>query len=40
MRDRVSVLLPIVFHISLPMLLVLILLVGNAVLSQGSAFIR
>jgi hypothetical protein len=40
MRDRVSGLLHIVFHAGLPILLVLILLVGNALLSDHSGLIR
>jgi hypothetical protein len=40
MRDRTASLLQILFHTGLPMLLVLILLVGNALLSQGSALMR
>ena len=40
MHDRVSGLLYIVFHSGLPIVLVLILLVGNALLSDASGLIH
>jgi hypothetical protein len=40
MRNHVPGLLHILFHSGLPILLVLILLVGNAVLSDASGLMR